>query len=78
MSYTAGEIISDVRERANDEKEKKLRWSWLLHLLNLAQDDFAKQTHYFNKEYKHTIDTRFNAFTLPVDFLELKDRKSVV
>lgn len=74
MSYSAGEIIDDIVHRVNDEGGK-LKRSWLLHLLNVAQIDFAKQTYWFKKEYRHTIDKRFNAFVLPIDFLQLTNVK---
>lgn len=74
MSYTAKELIDDVLGRVDDETGQ-LNRSWLLHLLNLAQTDFAKNVHWWEKEHKHTIDKRFNCLSLPDDFLEMKALK---
>jgi len=71
MAYTAAEIIDDVLGRVDDE-EGKISRTWLLHLLNMAQIDYAKRTHAFKKEGLFTIDTQYNAFRLPEDILEIK------
>lgn len=74
MAYTAKEIIDDVLARV-DIEDGKISRLWLLHLLNMAQVDFAKRTHRWRKEEKIEIDTQYNAFMLPTDFLELKNAK---
>ena len=74
MAYTAGEIIDDVLHRVNDE-ENKLSRVWLLHLLSMAQTDFAKRTKYWSSQSEIKIDTRFNAFILPATALEIRDVK---
>ncbi len=72
MAYTAGEIIEDVLHRVNDE-EKKLSGTWLLHLLNMAQTDFARRTKYWSSQSEIKLDTRFNAFILPLTALEIRN-----
>ncbi|MBU2251763.1 MAG: hypothetical protein KJ977_05265 [Candidatus Omnitrophica bacterium] len=72
MAYTVKNVLDDVIHRIQDE-EGKVKRGWLTHLVNVALVEFAERTHWWVGQKKVDIDTRFNAFILPEDFLELKN-----
>lgn len=71
MAYKAADIFEDIRYRV-DDSEGKIKDKWLLHLLNMAQIEYAKKTRAMKRETEIILDPVYNAYVLPDDILELK------